>query len=309
MTMAVLLLLVGLLLIMYAADRFIIGAASFARVFGISPMVIGLTIVALGTSAPEIFVAITSSYYGNPGIAVGGTLGSNIANVLLVLGLSAIVQPIKFARTILKREYLFLCGLVLSTWIMLINEELTRFEGTILLVELLLFIGWLYYRKPEAEPVIPAQLSLRISIIYLLIGLVLLPVSANIIVKNSVVIATNLGVSDLLIGLTIIAIGTSLPEVVTAIAAARKQEHNLLIGNVIGSNIFNLVAVLPFPAFISPGRIQGIQQIDLLVLAISTGLLLLVAISRQTVGTITRLEGLGLVVSYLGYLWYRVALG
>lgn len=318
MLMEFTLLVLGIIAITFAADIFVDGASGLARILGISPLLIGLTIVALGTSAPEIFVAITSAYRGNIGLAIGNVLGSNIANIALVLGLCACFKPLIIHSTLLKKEYPILLITTLTAWLLLRDSNLSYLDGVILLLGLIILLAWLIYtgiKNSNAKIADEYQQGLtfehkKIKILgKLLLGLILLPVSSEIIVSNASAIANYLQISELVIGLTVIAIGTSLPEIATAIAATIKNEHDLLIGNIIGSNLFNILAVLPFPAFINPSRIiPGNIHRDLIMVFLITILFFVFAFGRKGNGKITRTKGGILLTIYACYITY-IAIG
>jgi cation:H+ antiporter len=254
--------------LIWSADRFVLGASTTARNLGVSPLVIGLTIVAFGTSAPEIFTSATASLQGAPSIAVGNALGSNIANLGIVLALTVLIHPIEIPLSLLKKELpalLFVSGLC---FIIFFDLTLNMFDGLLLLVVLLVFIWRLMQNMTflekehvnqegdiiNAEEVTEyiADMSTQKALVLLVFGLVLLIISSNILVEGARSIATTLGVSELVIGLTVMAIGTSLPELATSITSAFKGHYDLVLGNIIGSNIMNILLVLPVPAFLSP---------------------------------------------------------
>jgi arabinose-5-phosphate isomerase len=228
----------GLILLTWSAGRFVLGASCLARGLGVAPLLIGLTIVAFGTSAPEIVVSVLAALQGNPGLAIGNAIGSNIANIGLVLGLSALVTPLLVRSTILRQEFPILLLVSLLGFVLILDGTLGRIDGLILIAGLLLLTAWLIRSAMRG------------------LGLVVLMVSSRMLVWGSVEIAHALGVSDLVIGLTIVAIGTSLPELAASVMSALKGEHDIAIGNVIGSNMFNLLAVLGLPGLIHPAAID-----------------------------------------------------
>lgn len=258
------LIIIGLVFLIWSAERLVFSASALAYHTGVSPLMIGLTIVAFGTSAPEIFVSAMSAWEGNSNIAIGNVIGSNIMNVALVLGLTAAISPIRVQHSLLRKELPILVIITLIAGILLYDKQLQIFDGLILVSLLVSFLVWLYYSKksnPSTETIddLPESIdnvSNKKAIIWLIISLILLPVSAKVLVTGAVQMAQILGLSELFIGLTIIAIGTSLPELATAIASMLKKQDNLALGNIVGSNIFNLLAVLPFPAFLNPGTVD-----------------------------------------------------
>lgn len=260
--------------LIWSADRFVLGASTTAKNFGVSPLVIGLTIVAFGTSAPEIFTSATASVQGAPSIAIGNALGSNIANLGIVLAVTVLIRPIDIPLSLLKKELPALLIVSASCFFIFIDGKLNMFDGILLLVILSVF-AWKMFRnmaamerratKHSEESIINPQevtedfiadMSTGKSLGLLVFGLVLLIISANILVEGARSIALELGVSELVIGLTVMAIGTSLPELATSITSAVKGHYDLVLGNIIGSNIMNILLVLPVPAFLSPFDIE-----------------------------------------------------
>lgn len=277
----------GLIFLVWGADRFVDGASALAANMGISPLLIGLTIVGFGTSAPEILVSIVSAWQGSPGIAVGNAIGSNITNIALVLGITAMIAPISIHSDILRREYPVMILIMLIGAILLSNGYLGIIDGLILIICLMALLFWIVKvgtKKYRHEPLQTEfeqhkyKLSYFKSIMWLIVGLLLLIVSSKALVWGSVFIAHKFGMSDLLIGLTIIAIGTSLPELATSVTSALKNEHEIAVGNVIGSNMFNILAVLGIPGLISPHELDAfVLQRDypvMLTLGITLGLLM-----------------------------------
>lgn len=261
-----LILIVAFAVLGFAADRLIQGAATLARHYGVSALLVGITVVALGTSLPEIVVAFQAALKQNPGLAIGNALGSNIANIGLVLGICALFKPIIAHSKILNREFPFLIFTMMLVTLLMMDGDFRTIDGLLILIGLLGFIAWLYIQvasKGGREPLekeyaeeIPKNIPIWKSLANIILGIILLPASSHFIVSSSVAIAQYFGISDLMIGLTLIALGTSLPEVATAIAATLKKEYDLVIGNILGSNIFNLLAVMPLPALFSPSLIS-----------------------------------------------------
>ncbi|RDV28229.1 calcium/sodium antiporter [Alteromonas aestuariivivens] len=263
MLLNICLFLLGLAVLSWSADRFVYGASALAKNIGISPMMIGLTIVAMGSSAPEIVVSAMASINGNMNTAVGNALGSNITNVALVLGITALVKPLLVSSTTLRREMPVLIVITLIAMSFMHDGKLAHHEGLILItlfVFILAGMAWLSLNVDKEDPLmaetaeeIPKGVSNSAALMWIGVGLILLPLSAGFMVDSAVFIARYFGISDLVIGLTIIALGTSLPELAASIAGVLKGEDDLALGNVIGSNIFNLLAVLGMPGLIAPG--------------------------------------------------------
>jgi cation:H+ antiporter len=252
----------GFALLVWGAERFVTGAAALARNLGVSPMLIGLTIVGFGTSAPEILVSSISAWQGNPGLAIGNALGSNIANIGLILGVTALIAPLTVRSETLKREYPMLLAVCLVAMLLMLDGDLSRLDGGILILGLIILLyGMVRIARADAtdpmekeyEAELPEAMGTGMAVAWFLVGLVTLLLSSRMLVWGAVEIATAMGVSDLVIGLTIVALGTSLPELAAGITSALKNEHDIAIGNIIGSNMYNLLAVLPMPALIAPG--------------------------------------------------------
>jgi len=247
-------------LLVWSADRFVSGAASLARNIGISPLLIGLTVVSLGTSAPEILVSVTAALVGASGIAIGNAVGSNIANIGLVLGVTALISPLPIRSALARKELPILAVITLGAGLLLLDLELSRLDGLLLLASLCITLYLLAAYHPKSNNSEPLKeeaealthLTTRKAIFWFLAGLTLLIISSRALVWAATDIAQLLGVSDLIIGLTIIAIGTSLPELAASVASVLKGHHDIALGNVIGSNIFNLLAVMSVPATIAP---------------------------------------------------------
>jgi len=300
--------------LIWGADRFVHGASGTARNLGVSSLIIGLTIVGFGTSAPEILVSITAAINGNPGIAVGNAIGSNIANIGLVLGTTALLYPLLVGSKTLKREFpimLIMMGLALF---LILDHELSRYDGIILISGLVALTVWLIRMaktKKGYEPLIHEydheipRISLKYAISWTVFGLVLLLLSSQVLVYGAVNLAKFYGVSDLIIGLTVIAIGTSLPELATSIMSAIKKEPDIAIGNIIGSNMFNLLAVLGIPAVIAPITLeQYVINRDYGVMLGLSVLLFIFAYGFKGPGRISRFEGAVLLTCYIVYMAY-----
>lgn len=317
MLLQVFILLLSLTFLVISADKFVYGASSIARNFGISPMIIGLTIVAMGTSAPEMMAAASASLQGKPNAGIGNAIGSNITNITLVLGFTALCKPLIVSSSIIKKEFpllLAICGL---TYWMFFNNHFSLWEGLILLTIFICFILYLIISTlkqsqdkqasdkllSEAERELPPATSNIKALIWLLMGIIVLPISANYLVAAAANIAKTFGISDLVIGLTIIAVGTSLPELAASLVSIYKKEDDLAIGNIIGSNLFNLLAVLALPGIIAPGQVDpALETRDIPFMIAVTLLLFVICFSRQFgYFRITRLKGAVLLGCFFVY--------
>jgi cation:H+ antiporter len=312
MLTAVIQLVAGFLLLVWGADRLVAGASAFARNMGVAPLVIGLTIIGFGTSAPELVVSAVATLRGNSGLAIGNAIGSNIANMGLVLGVTAVIYPLRLESTALKREYPLLLLIMLACFLMALNGHYSRLEGWILLASLLVVVIWIIrigLYRPLSDPLaeefdaeIPRDIPTKTALFWLTVGLVILPVSSIFLVDGAITIARFLGVTDTVIGLTIVALGTSLPELATAITAALHKEDDLAIGNIIGSNIFNLLGVLGIAAVIRPVELLPIILArDFPAMFLITGVLYLMASDFRGPGRIGRRSGLVLLLMFIGY--------
>ncbi|MBJ2127973.1 calcium/sodium antiporter [Alteromonas sp. IB21] len=312
MLLNIVIFLIGLIVLSWSADRFVYGASALAKNIGISPMMIGLTIVAMGSSAPEIVVSAIASVNGNMNTAVGNALGSNITNVALVLGITALVKPLLVSSTTLKRELPALLIISLIAIGFLFDGELKSYEGIILLalfIFVLAMMAWLSLQVDKEDPLIaetadeiPKGVSNTSALIWIGVGLIVLPLSAHFLVNSAVEIARYMGISDLVIGLTIIAFGTSLPELAASVAGVLKGEDDLALGNIIGSNIFNLLAVLGMPGLIAPGLLDpDVYNRDMYVMLGLTLLLFLFSFDLIGKRTISRTNGLILLACFIGY--------
>ena len=304
----------GLVLLVWSADRFVAGAAGLARTLGISTLVIGLTIVAFGTSAPEMLVSAMAAWQGNGGIAIGNAVGSNIANMALVIGATALVIPLGVHSNTLDREFPLMLVVMVAALGLLWDGMLSRIDGLLLLAGMAALVAWTIHLAhttgrddplvSEFEEEIPEPMPLGRAWGLLVVGLVLLLVSSRMLVWGAVGIAQALGVSDLVIGLTIIAVGTSLPELASSLMAARKGEDDIAVGNVVGSNLFNILAVLGIAGAVGPGPVdQAALWRDFpLMIALAVVLYLLArGFSRTGHGHINRWEGGVLLAVFVGY--------
>ena len=294
-------------MVLYGADKLTEGASALARRMHVPEIVIGLTIVAAGTSAPELFVSIVSALNGTPDLAVGNVVGSNTMNCMLIVGCAAMVAPMTISRSTVRKDIPFaVMASILLTCIALDNY-LGRIDGIILLLGFVVFMAYtlLQAKNGQAEPQTEVrQLNPWLSLLFLVIGLAMLVTGSNVFVGSASSVAAALGVSEGVIGLTVVAGGTSLPELATSVVAARKGQSAIAIGNVIGSNVFNILLILGMTAVISPLQIEGITTIDMAVMLISVILVWLFSFTRFTV---ERWEGALLVGGYLVYLVWLIS--
>jgi cation:H+ antiporter len=320
MTLAFIAVIFGLALLVWSADRFVEGSASTARHFGMPPLLIGMVIVGFGTSAPEMVVSALAASQGNPGIALGNAYGSNITNIALILGLTALINPIAVHSQVLRKELPILTAVTaLAAW-QIWNGEITRFEAVVLLGVFGGVMTWTILQGlqkkadalgSEMEQELEIQaMPLRKAIFWLAMGMVLLIVSSRILVWGAVEIAHEFGVSDLIIGLTIVAIGTSLPELASSVIATRKGEHDIALGNVLGSNLFNTLAVVGIAGAIHPMAVgPEVFNRDMLVMATLTLSLFVIGYGFRGPGRINRIKGAVLLACYLGYTGYLISIG
>jgi len=311
MLFPILSILAGLVVLVWSADRFVIGAAATAKNSGMSPLLIGLTIVSFGTSAPEILVSLMASLSGSGNLAVGNAVGSNIANIALVLGITAMIAPLPVKSAVLKKEIPLLVGVTLLAGALLYDLHLSLTDGIILVTALLfclvLFAKFQQSSDPddhlndESEEI--PEMATKTAIFWLILGLTLLIISSRMLVWGAVEVATQMGVSELVIGLTIVAIGTSLPELAASVASALKKHHDIALGNVVGSNIFNLAAVMAIPGFVNPITMDAVafNRDYLVMLAVTIALVIFCLIQKPA--RINRLEGGLLTAAYAGYMF------
>ncbi len=315
--MPLLALVLGLALLVWSADRFVEGAAATARHFGMPPLLIGMVIVGFGTSAPEMVVSALAATQGNPGIALGNAYGSNITNIALILGVTALISPIAVHSQVLRKELPILTLLTaLAAW-QIYDGNVTRIDALVLLVVFAALMGWTIWqgmkKKADAlgaemeEELAVHAMPLPRAIFWLAVGLVLLIASSRLLVWGAVEIAHAFGVSDLLIGLTIVAIGTSLPELASSVIAARKGEHDIALGNILGSNLFNTLAVVGIAGSIHPMSVgPEVFSRDVLVMAGLTLSLFIFGYGFRGPGRINRIEGTLLLTAYVGYTVFLV---
>ncbi len=317
MALSVVLIIVGLALLVWSADRFVEGAAAIANFAGMSPLLIGMIIVGFGTSAPEMAVSAISAWQGNPNIALGNGYGSNITNIALILGITAIISPIAVHSQVLRKELPILTAVTLFAAWQIYDNEFTQLDAWLLLAVFGVIMGWTIVQglkkdsdsfEKEMESELQAHsMTLRRALFWVAAGLVLLIVSSQMLVSGAVTIAHGLGISDLVIGLTVVAIGTSLPELASSVIAARKGEHDIALGNIIGSNLFNTTAVVGIAGAIHPMTIpEDILIRDWPVMAALTASLFVLGYSYNGGGRINRIEGGFLLSAYIGYTCYLI---
>ena len=327
MLMSWLAVLGGFILLVWSAERFVHGAAGLAGNLGVSPLIIGMTIMGFGTSAPEMLVSGMAASNGNPAMGIGNALGSNIANIALVLGATALIMPLTVDSRILRREYLMLFAVTLLAGGLMLDGELGTMDGSILLTGTVLLVVWMIWMAKRPQPAvaglpttdpliaelegeIPTDMTTGWAIFWALLGLVILVLSSKLLVWGAVNIARDLGVSDLVIGLTIIAIGTSLPELAASVMSALKGEDDMAVGNIIGSNMFNLLAVLALPGLIAPSVLDpAVLQRDFPVVVALTIALFIMAYGFKGHGRINRLEGGLLLAGFAAYMSWLALTG
>ncbi len=304
--------LVGLVLLAFAADKFVDGASGLARSLGVSKLVIGLIVVGFGTSAPELLVSTKAALSGSPGIAIGNALGSNIANIALVVGVTAFIKALPVGSGIVRREFPFLGLATTLALLLLMDGQLSRIDAVIMSVLLIVILVLLLRLSSTASPVDPVVIdvqegivglpALKPSLLLTAVGLVGMLFGSDLLVDGAKSIAEALEVPDLVIGLTIVAIGTSLPELAASIASARKDETDLVIGNVIGSNLFNTLGVIGIAGVFAPCEVpEGVLTRDFPIMIVLTIFFFLASMTPWGAGTVSRGKGLLFVAAFFGY--------
>ncbi|MFQ3204475.1 MAG: cation:H+ antiporter [Pseudoalteromonas tetraodonis] len=309
-------LILGFAALVWSADRFVYGAAALAKNFGVPTLIVGLTVVAMGSSAPEMMVSASAALANKTDTAVGNAVGSNITNILLVLGITALLRPLSVSSSTLKREIPLVLLVSIATWYIFSDNYFSFFEGAALLFGFVVFIGGLIFvslrAKNQDDPFVseacdevPDNLPTKKAVFWLVVGMILLPVSSHFLVGSAVDIAKYFGLSDLVIGLTIIAIGTSLPELAASIAGVLKNEDDLALGNIVGSNIFNILAVLPLAGLINPSVIDAsVANRDVIIMIGATLALIAMSLNFRGQRRINRIEGGLLIVAFMIYQGY-----
>ena len=293
------------------------GAAATARNFGIAPLLIGLTVVAFATSAPEVMVSAVAALRGEPGLAIGNAIGSNVVNIGLVLGLTAIVRPIKLESATLRREMPALLAVTLLTVSLFLDARLTHIDGYVMLTGLVIVMIWLARlgsRSPANDPIkkdfeaeIPDDVSMKVAVIWVVVGLGILLLGAKWLVTGAIGVAQILGVSEVVVGVTIVAFGTSLPELAVSLISVIKGEYGLAIGNIVGSNIFNLLAVIGVAATIQPMALHpSVLSLHIFVMVAFTLVLFAMTYDYDGKARLSRLEGAALLAAYISYEAYVI---
>lgn len=305
---------VGIVVLVWSADRFVDGAVQVARHYNMPTFLIGMVIIGFGTSAPEMIVSAVSALQGNPQIALGNAYGSNITNIALILGITALMKPILVDKNALTREMPILLAVTALAIVQLYDLSVSRFDAILMLFVFAVVMARNIYNGKrsrvaflENQEPIEKKITLGKSVFFLILGLVFLIISSRLLVWGAVSIAHYFGVSDLLIGLTIVAIGTSLPELASSIAAVRKGENDIALGNVLGSNLFNTLAVVGIAGLISPMKADPeILYRDLPIMAFLTLILIPMAFRRQKENRINRISGFILVLCYASYIAFLI---
>ena len=306
-------LLLGFIGLVWSANHLVRGASQIANYFNISPLIIGLTIVAIGTSAPEIFVSVTASMDGKSELAIGNAIGSNIANIGLVLGITSLVSPLRLRSTMLRREYPLLFIIMLFSYVLMVDGYFSVIDGCLFILALISLMAYLIYlaKSSSKQDPLAQEFKLELSksasishaILSIVVGVIVLPLNAKLLVYAASTIASALGVSELIIGLTIIAIGTSLPEIAASIVGALKGEDDIAVGNILGSNMFNLLAVLIFPGLLNPSKISNhILTRDIPVMFLITITLFMMTYFFNKKEQLNRNQGILLLIIYFSYL-------
>jgi cation:H+ antiporter len=304
----------GFVALVWGADRFVVGSAATARNLGVSPLVIGLTLVGFGTSAPELLVSAMAAATDNAGLAIGNAIGSNITNVALVIGVTVMIRPLQVHSKVLRRELPLLIAAMAGALLLMLDGVLGRGDGIILLAGFFLLMGWIVREglregrengdalAEEFKEEIPEGMPMGRAAFWVVVGLVVLLGSSRLLVEGASSLARHFGVTDLVVGLTVVALGTSLPELAASVTAALKKEDDIAVGNIIGSNIFNLLSVLALPGIIAPGPFDpACLYRDFPVMIGVTVLMLVMARGFGERGRLSRMQGALLVAIFLAY--------
>ncbi len=311
-----LLLVLGLVLLVFGADLLVKGAARLAGNFGVPALVIGLTVVAFGTSAPELAVSVKAAYSGQAELAIANVVGSNIFNVLFILGLSAVISPLLISHQLIRQDVPLMVGVSVVAAVMAFDGNINRIEALILVVGLVSYTAFLFYQgrkkgmdtsDEEVEAMLKVKVPVWQNVLLVVGGLILLVLGARWLVQSAIEIATMLGVNEAVIGLTIVAAGTSLPEVVTSVVATMRGERDIAVGNVVGSNVFNILCVLGLSGLVSPIPLLAGEQLVQLDIPVMLGVALLCVPLFFTGAILDRIEGALFLMLYVAYVWYLVA--
>lgn len=303
----------GLALLVWSADKFVMGASAMAYNLGVPTLIIGIIIMGFGTSAPEIFVGAIAAMQNNTGVAIGNAIGSNIANIALVLGIGALIAPLTVSSRVLRREYPVLFIITSLLLVLMLDRELSRINGLLLLSGAIGMTGWLMWLsistrnadplETEFDAEVPHNIGTHKALLWTIASLAILIGSSHLLVWGAVELAHSFGVNDLVIGLTIVAIGTSLPELAVTVSAALKKEHDIIVGNVIGSNMFNSLAVIGIASSIQPAVLSELVLYrDYAVMFALTVGMFVMAYGFRGPGKINRIEAVILVLCYIGYM-------
>ena len=316
MLMAIGAIIAGLILLVWSADKFVEGSATTASHFGTPPLLIGMVVVGFGTSAPEMAVSALAASQGNPGLALGNAYGSNITNIALILGITALLAPIAVHSQVMRKELPILILVTAFAGWQLWDGDLSRMDAIGLMLAFVVLIGWsIYQGLRQPDDALATEMTkevnampVRKAILWLVVGLLLLIISSRILVWGAVDLATTFGISDLVIGLTIVAVGTSLPELASSIIAARKGEHDLALGNILGSNLFNTLAVVGIAGLIAPMPVAPeVLTRDFPVMAALTLVLFAMCYGFRGPGRVNRFEGSALLLAFVAYTVYLLA--
>lgn len=308
----------GFVLLVWGADRFVHGAAATARNLGVTPLLIGLTVVAFATSAPEILVSVVAALRGEPDLAIGNAIGSNIVNIGLVLGCTAMIRPIDLRSATLRREMPALLAVTLLTVSLFLDSYLSRVDGFVMLTGLLIVLFWLARlgtRSAATDPLaedfaaeIPENVSMKMALLWLALGFGVLLLGADLLVDGAIEIARSLGVSEVVIGITLVAFGTSMPELAVSIVSVMKGEHGLVIGNIVGSNLFNMLAVVGVAATLHPTTLApSVLSLHTFVMVAFTLVLFAMTYDYDGKSRLSRVEGFSLFGAYVAYFSYVLA--
>jgi cation:H+ antiporter len=312
------LIITGLALLTWGSDRFVHGASALARNFGVTPLLIGLTIVAFATSAPEILVSIIAASQEEPGLAFGNAIGSNIVNIGLILGVTAMIRPISLESATLQRKIQILLVVSLMAILLFLDNYISRLDGAIMLISLTIVMIWFVKlgiqsatnnpTKTNYEAEIPKNVTMKMTLIWLLVGLVALLIGADWLVDGAIGIARTLNVSEIVIGITIVAFGTSLPELAISLVSVIKGEYGLAIGNIVGSNMFNLLAVIGIAAAIHPTTIaSNVLSFHIFVMIAFTFALFMMTYNYNGQALLSKMKGVALLTAYITYSAHVIA--